>query len=140
MPQPQGTITTPISRDLVRRNRMTTRRSDGRETITHWKVLKQIDSPYGKFSLLEVKIETGRTHQIRAHLSSIGHPVAGDTLYGAPHEIKSSRKDATPLVLNRNFLHAAALRFMHPSKETPLSFEQPLPAELGRFLCQIGGK
>src|SRR5947209_4324325 len=140
MPQPQGTINTPISRDLVRRNRMTTRRSDGREAITHWKVLKQINGSYGKFSLLEVRIETGRTHQIRAHLSSIGHPVTGDTLYGAPHEMKSPGKDAAPLLLDRNFLHAAALQFMHPTRETPLSLEQPLPVELDRFLYQIGGK
>lgn len=140
MPQPQGTINTPISRDLVRRNRMTTRRSDGREAITHWKVQKEINGPYGKFSLLEVKIETGRTHQIRAHLSSIGHSVAGDTLYGAPHEMKSTGKSADPVVLNRNFLHAAALSFMHPIQEKPLSFEQPLPAELGRFLHEMGGK
>ena len=140
MAQPQGTINTPISRDLVRRNRMTTRRSDGREAITRWKVLKQINSSYGKFSLLEVRIETGRTHQIRAHLSSIGHPVTGDTLYGAPHEMKSPGKDAAPLALDRNFLHAASLQFMHPIRETPLSLEQPLPVELDRFLYQIGGK
>lgn len=137
MPQTQGTINAPITRDAVRRARMTTRRSDGREAITHWKLLEQIDASYGRFSLLEVKIETGRTHQIRVHLSSIGHPVAGDTLYGAPREMKRPGANAKPLSLARNFLHAAAIEFKHPIKDTPLSFEQPLPAELRYFLSEI---
>jgi 23S rRNA pseudouridine1911/1915/1917 synthase len=144
MPQTHGTVNTPISRDLVRRARMTTRRVDGREAVTHWKLLRQINSPYGRFSLLEVKIETGRTHQIRVHLSSIGHPVAGDTLYGAPREITSqtghTRDASSPVSLARNFLHAAAIRFKHPIKGTPLSFEQPLPDDLQHFLRQIEEK
>ncbi len=140
MPQAQGTINAPISRDLVRRQRMTTRRSDGRPSVTHWKTLKQIDNEYGKFSLLEVRIETGRTHQIRVHLSSLGHPVVGDTLYGAPREIKGSARASQAVSLGRNFLHAASLEFVHPIKQTPLSFSQPLPAELVRFLEQIGAR
>src|SRR6476660_2245038 len=86
----KGTIRAAISRDPVRRARMTTRQGrkskPGREAITHWQVTRQIEGAYGKFSLLEVKIETGRTHQIRVHLSSIGHPVEGDTLYGEPRQ------------------------------------------------------
>jgi 23S rRNA pseudouridine1911/1915/1917 synthase len=140
MPQAQGTINAPISRDLVRRQRMTTRRSDGRASVTHWKTLKQIDNEYGKFSLLEVRIETGRTHQIRVHLSSLGHPVVGDSLYGAPREIKGSARTSQTVSLGRNFLHAANLEFVHPIKQTPLSFSQPLPAELVRFLEQIGAR
>jgi len=140
MPQPGGTIASPISRDSVRRARMTTRRSQGRESVTHWKTLKQIDGPYGKLSLLEIRIETGRTHQIRVHLSSIGHPVVGDTLYGAPREIPATTAKAKSATLGRNFLHAAAIQFKHPVTDTPLRFEQPLPAELDLFLRQIGGK
>jgi 23S rRNA pseudouridine1911/1915/1917 synthase len=138
MPQSKGTISTPISRDLKRRMRMTTRRQQGRAAVTHWKTLQQIHGPYGKFSFLEVKIETGRTHQIRVHLSSIGHPVAGDTLYGAAKEL--SKKEGESVALERNFLHAAAIQFKHPVTDTPLSFEQPLPADLAQFLRQIGGK
>src|SRR5664279_3478659 len=61
----------------------------GREAVTHYAVQRKIDAPYGKFALVELKIETGRTHQIRVHMSSVGHPVVGDALYGAPGELKS---------------------------------------------------
>jgi len=138
MKQAKGTINAPISRDLIRRARMTTRRTGGREAITHWTVKKQIEGPHGKFSLLEVKIETGRTHQIRVHLASIGHPVVGDTLYGAPRP-ESYLGTATGVAsLERNFLHAFELQFRHPISNRPLSFQQPLPAELTNFLRQIG--
>ncbi len=80
----RGTISTAISRDAVRRIRMTTRRSGGREAITHYEAQRRIGSAFGKFTLLKVTIETGRTHQIRVHLGSLGHPVVGDALYGAP--------------------------------------------------------
>ena len=137
----KDTINSPISRDPVRRTRMTTRQSSsrlGRNAVTHWQVAQQIEGKYGKFSLLEVKIETGRTHQIRVHLSSIGHAIAGDTLYGAPGKIAGYR-GTTPeaLSLNRNFLHASAIQFEHPISNRPLSFQQPLPAELTDFLRQI---
>lgn len=139
----KGTVNAAISRDPVRRARMTTRRGSqsrpGREAITHWQVTKQIEGPYGKFSLLEVRIETGRTHQIRVHLASTGHPVAGDTLYGAPGKLQSYGGTAlVPASLERNFLHASAIQFEHPISNRPLAFQQPLPAELHEFLRQIG--
>lgn len=137
-----GTIDAPISRDLMRRTRMTTRRSGGRKAITHWKILHKIDGLYGKYSLLEVTIETGRTHQIRVHLSSIGHPVVGDTLYGAPKEIQPATKTITqsqqPVALARNFLHASRLEFQHPIKSKLLRFECELPSELKNILSEIG--
>ena len=130
-----GTIAASISRDAVRRTRMTTRRSGGREAISHYRVRERIDSPFGKFSLLEVKIDTGRTHQIRVHLASLRHPVVGDALYGAPRRIQGRCEKSISLA--RNFLHAAALAFDHPATGRPLSFACPLPPELEDFLKQL---
>jgi 23S rRNA pseudouridine1911/1915/1917 synthase len=139
LPKPQGTINTPVSRDLARRERMSTKRADGRAAVTHWKALKAIEGKHGKFSLLEVKIETGRTHQIRVHLASIGHPVAGDALYGAPRALPGYVGTASKAAsLGRHYLHSFALQFRHPISNKPLSFEQPLPAELQEFLDRVG--
>ena len=133
--QDRGTISSSISRDRVRRTRMTTRRAGGREAITHYAVQRRLDSQFGKFTLLEVRIDTGRTHQIRVHLASSRHPVVGDTLYGAPRELRNKKE--TSLALPRNFLHAAALQFQHPRTGEPLSFSAPLPAELEDFLKKL---
>ncbi len=148
--QDSGTINAPISRDAIRRTRMTTRRSEGgRTAISHYRVLRRIDSKFGKFTLVAVRIETGRTHQIRVHLSSIGHPVVGDTLYGAPAQIalaaptttRHSRARAVheeKLSLDRNFLHAAELEFTHPRTGEPLALKSSLPPELLAFLQELG--
>ena len=138
--QDRGTISTSISRDRIRRTRMTTRREGGREAVTHYTARERITSAYGKFTLLDVKIDTGRTHQIRVHLASIGHPVVGDTLYGAPRELPpSSRASGLATVsLSRNFLHAAALEFQHPRIARPMSFATAIPPELQDFLERLG--
>ena len=114
---------------------MTTRGSSGRDAITHYAVQRRIDSKYGKFSLLELRIDTGRTHQIRVHLASLGHPVAGDTLYGAPSEIRG--KNAATISLARNFLHAAKLELQQPRTGEALSFGRPLPRDLEEFLAKV---
>jgi len=134
--QDRGTITRNISRDVVRRTRMTTRRQGGREAITHYQVKDRMQSQFGKFTLLELRIDTGRTHQIRVHLAAIGHPVVGDTLYGAPREIRAPGQ--RPLSLARNFLHAAALQFHHPRSGEQVSFSRPLPSELEHVLELFG--
>ena len=132
------TVTLPIARDLLRRIRMTTRRADGRTAVSHIRVLERITSPYGPFTLIEVRIETGRTHQIRVHMQSLGHPVVGDNLYGAPHQIHDLRDNSAPgLSLERNFLHAAHLSFTHPQTGKPMDLDAPLPVELESFLTAL---
>ena len=133
----QGTIRSSISRDRVRRTRMTTRIAGGREAVTHYRAKQRIDSPLGKFTLLEIQIDTGRTHQIRVHLASLGHAVVGDNLYGAPRELHG--KNETRTTLTRNFLHAADLKLQHPRSGEAMSFSRPLPRELLEFLNLVTG-
>ena len=139
----QGTIQSPISRDLKRRTRMTSRGAGGREAVTHYRVTRQIASAYGKFALLEVKIETGRTHQIRVHMASIGHPVVGDALYGAPRllQVESGKNRAAgmprTLASSRHFLHSAAIALAHPRTAERLKFSRPIPPELEDLLKQL---
>jgi 23S rRNA pseudouridine1911/1915/1917 synthase len=116
---------------------MTTKRAGGRTATTHWQVLERLEGAYGRFSLLEVRIETGRTHQIRVHMQALGHPVVGDFLYGAPHLIKPANGLGDVLELPRNFLHAAELDFAHPRTAAPLSLHADLPEELAGFLQQL---
>jgi 23S rRNA pseudouridine1911/1915/1917 synthase len=132
----RGTISTSISRDAIRRIRMTTRRSGGREAVTHYEVQQRIESEFGKFTMLKVRIETGRTHQIRVHLASIGHPVVGDALYGAPREIRP--KTGASIALARNFLHAAELQFAHPRTGQLLHLSSLIPGPLSHFLRLLG--
>ena len=134
----EGTVRLPIARDLLRRIRMTTRRADGRSAVSHWRVLERIDGPYGKFTLLEVRIETGRTHQIRVHMQAIGHPVMGDFLYGAPHRV-AAKDGGEAIELERNFLHAAELAFAHPRTGEALELAAALPEELVAVLQQVRG-
>jgi 23S rRNA pseudouridine1911/1915/1917 synthase len=122
-----GVIRAPIARDPVRRTRMTTRLKTGRSAITEYRVIERL----GGLSLLEVRIGTGRTHQIRVHLSSIGHPIAGDTLYGAPKTVKSMPP------LERFFLHAGSLRFRSPSTGSVVQVQSPLAAELECWLERL---
>jgi 23S rRNA pseudouridine1911/1915/1917 synthase len=134
------TVNLPIARDLIRRTRMTTRRAasdpGARSAVSHVTVLERLATPYGPFTLVEVKIETGRTHQIRVHMQSLGHPVVGDFLYGAPHRILANPpvKDDDGLELERNFLHAAHLVFVHPRTNKTMDMHSPLPADLSDFL------
>jgi 23S rRNA pseudouridine1911/1915/1917 synthase len=129
-----GTLTQSISRDPVRRIRMTTRLEGGRTAITHYSVVRRMDTKFGKFTLLDVKIDTGRTHQIRVQVAAMGHPVAGDTLYGAPSQ---SRGKSASISLARNFLHSAELQFRHPRTGETVALKTELPTELKEFLKRL---
>lgn len=137
-----GTINAAIGRDPVRRTRMTARPiQNARAAVSHYEVLRRLTTGFGKFSLVQVRIETGRTHQIRVHMTSIGHPVVGDTLYGAAGQLTEQRPrrsgEAKKLLLGRNFLHSARLEFKHPTTGTVLQLDAPLPDELQAFVRKL---
>jgi 23S rRNA pseudouridine1911/1915/1917 synthase len=117
-----GTIDAPIGRAQRQRKRMAVSGAASRQARTHFEVLELLP----RESYLEAKLETGRTHQIRAHFAAIGHPLSGDTTYGA----------AARYGLERQFLHAHRLAFAHPETGEPLSFESPLPEDLAAALEQ----
>jgi 23S rRNA pseudouridine1911/1915/1917 synthase len=116
----EGRVTLPIARDPVRRIRMTAKLGTGRSALTEYRVLKRFE----KFSYLEVRIGTGRTHQIRVHFASLGHPVVGDRTYGAPQA-------------ERMFLHAWRIAFVSPANAQRVTVEAPLPKELADWLASL---
>ncbi len=125
----RGRIEKPIARDPRHRTRMTARLARGRAAWSEYRVLRR----FAAFTLLEVRIGTGRTHQIRVHLASIGHPVAGDRLYGAPAKTgRQPQTDAQPPG-DRFFLHAHRIRFEHPFNGRPVEIVSPLPEDLTRL-------
>jgi 23S rRNA pseudouridine1911/1915/1917 synthase len=152
----QGRIEFAIGRDLHRRTRMAAfkekpgsalreslQRSGAREARTDWRALAEVDGT----TLVEIQLHTGRTHQIRVHFSAIGHPVVGDTLYGAAAQISvdaenvrgasKNRETVTIPALGRNFLHAARLGFSQPRTGAWTEVRAPLPAELLEFVTKL---
>ena len=123
-PQDEGTIDLPIARDPRHRQRMAVV-LDGRESRTHYRVVEKFDN----HALLELDLETGRTHQIRVHLTYLGYPLYGDEVYG--------RRSPD---LARHFLHASVLGFRHPVSAEPLTFRSELPGELRRVLDTMSRK
>jgi 23S rRNA pseudouridine1911/1915/1917 synthase len=117
-----GTIDAPIGRSARQRTRMAVSGAASREARTHFEVLELL----GADSYLEARLETGRTHQIRAHFAAIGHPLAGDSTYGEPGRHG----------LERQFLHAHRLSFAHPGDGRRLRFDSDLPEDLQRALSQ----
>ena len=109
-----GTVSAPIGRHPVDRKKMAVRGVDGREAVTHWEVLAR----YPGYTYLKCRLETGRTHQIRVHMASIGHPLLGDTVYGAKKPVPG---------LAGQCLHAKKLSFLHPRTGEPVTVECPLP-------------
>ena len=121
----EGTVDAPIGRHPIDRKKMAIDRKDGRRAVTHWTVLGR----YPGYTHIQCRLETGRTHQIRVHMASIGHPLVGDPVYGG------NRKSLPGLV--GQCLHARKLRFIHPSTQSPLEVECPLPDWFERVLRQI---
>jgi 23S rRNA pseudouridine1911/1915/1917 synthase len=131
----RGTIDAPIDRHPYAREKMAVRDS-GREAITHWELQRVFNGRDGKpvASLLACQLETGRTHQIRVHLSHIGHPLLGDAVYGSHFKTKAGQLDTeskdTLTALGRQALHAYLLTLEHPRTGELLHWEAPLPEDL----------
>jgi len=126
-----GKIDQPLARDPSNRTRMAVVRG-GRSALTLYRVRRSFD----RFTLLDVELKTGRTHQIRVHLAWLKHPVVGDETYGGGRDntIQDPRLRAQIRNLNRHFLHAEKLAFTHPKTNEVVKFESPLPAELSEIL------
>ena len=128
-------IDTPIGRDPSNRKKMSARARRSREAVTR---IVRAERLHPMLTLVRVAIHTGRTHQIRVHLSAIGHAVVGDALYGGVHRrVAGDLRAVTHLA--RPFLHAARLAFQHPSDGRRMEFESPLPADLQRVLDDVRG-
>ena len=124
---PSGTVEAPIGRHPTRRQKMTVI-AGGRPSVTHYEVIEDA----GQMALLEVTLETGRTHQIRVHLGHLGHPVMGDRTYGGVSDLSKG------IGLARPFLHAWRLSFPHPDDTRTIEVADPLPEDLGRVLTGAG--
>ena len=119
----RGTVDAPIARHPTDRKRMAVV-AGGREAVTHWEVIAR----YPGYTHVRCRLETGRTHQIRVHMAYIGHPILGDTVYGAKKEVPG---------LTGQCLHAVGLRFLHPRTHEVVELSCPLPEEFTRMLQKI---
>ena len=129
-----GTIDAQIARSRRDRRRMTTVNNNGRRAVTHYRVLES----YNRFSLVELTLETGRLHQIRVHLQHIGHPVAGDPIYGGEQRALNDA-DVLPvkhalIYLKRQALHARTLQFEHPTAHKTIMLSAPKPEDMERLI------
>lgn len=122
----EGTVNAAIGRHPTDRKKMSTRSSSGRPAVTHYKVLER----FGNYTYIECELETGRTHQIRVHMSSIGHPILGDNIYGPAK---------CPFSLQGQTLHAKILGIRHPSTGEYMEFDAPLPDYFVRLLSTLRG-
>jgi 23S rRNA pseudouridine1911/1915/1917 synthase len=133
-----GRIETLIGRDRVDRKKMSAHPRRGRQAVTDWRCQERFDD----YSLLEVELQTGRTHQVRVHLASIGHSVLGDQTYGNPRRLRLIKNKAVQDAvkgLKRHLLHAGFLQFTHPDTQQEMSFSAPLPDEFAAVLTLLRG-
>lgn len=119
-----GTIDAPIGRHPVDRKKMAINYKNGKSAVTHYKVLER----FGKYTYVECQLETGRTHQIRVHMASIGHPLLGDVVYGTSKQ---------PYKTQGQVLHAKVFGFVHPTTKKYMEFETPLPAYFSELLEKL---
>ena len=132
-----GTIDKPIGRHPADRKKMAivldpARRA--REAITHYEVLERFSLPTGRFTLVKCKLETGRTHQIRVHMASIGHALVGDEVYGGG---KTKFESANRELIHGQCLHAAHLELTHPKTQQKMNFSAPLPENFEKLLSKL---
>ena len=120
----KGTVDAPIGRNSLDRKKMAVTPKHSRHAVTHWRVLEK----FGQLNLIEAQLETGRTHQIRVHMAYIGHPLLGDTVYGAKKQ---------PFQTEGQVLHAMVLGFIHPTSGEYMEFEAPLPAYFAALLERL---
>lgn len=129
----EGEISLRIGRSESDRKKMSTRVRKGKEAVTRWKVLER----FGKATLIAVRLGTGRTHQIRVHFASIGHPVLGDRTYGKKVEIEA--KSRKKILFPRQMLHAEILGFAHPDSGEYLEFSSPVPEDMAERIKDLKG-
>ena len=135
MKDDEGIVALPVGRHPVERRKMSTRSPRGKEAVTRWQVRER----FGAATLVAAAIETGRTHQIRVHLTSLGYPVVGDRVYGNPKkimEINDQSLRGRLREMKRQALHASRIAFVHPADGRPLSFSSPLPPDM-EDLCRF---
>ncbi|MFA5516094.1 MAG: RluA family pseudouridine synthase [Desulfuromonadales bacterium] len=136
-----GTVDRPIGRHPLHRQKMSSAARIGRRAVTHWRVRQRFDRD--RLTLLDLRLETGRTHQIRVHLAEMNLPVAGDPVYGAAGRIRDMADTALRarlLHLERQFLHARLLGFIHPVSGEYMEFTSPLPGELAEIIDYLEKK
>ncbi|MGI8611343.1 MAG: RluA family pseudouridine synthase [Sphingomicrobium sp.] len=128
-----GTIDAPLARSSANRKKIAVVKDGrGKRAVTHWKQLEMLRDA----ALVECRLETGRTHQVRVHMAATGHPLVGDSIYGGVG--KTHRKLLNELGFNRQALHAAGLGFVHPVTRRRLSFESGMPADMQELFTALG--
>ena len=127
-----GTIDVPLGRSVANRQKIAVQSGTrGRQAITHYRTIK----PLREAAMIECKLQTGRTHQVRVHMASIGHPLIGDPVYGRTR--KAHRALLEELAFNRQALHAAVLGFIHPVTSESLTFESKIPIDMQRLFSEL---